>query len=200
MNIWRTACLVLGLSTLVLPGCGGPKPVRGEDVAGFDDQAMSTGLDKRDLQKLLHDNMKALQGSAVLKRWESENQPRVAVMPLRNETTEHVDSALDSLLSDIETILVNTGQVQVISLERQPADHRRGTPPVLRRLRSLEGSPLGQARSERKYFVTGKVYSSDERSEDERRVQYFLFLQIIDAETGAILFQNKTSVTKGLAS
>jgi hypothetical protein len=44
------------------------------------------------------------------------------------------------------------------------------------------------------------VYSSDERSEDERRVQYFLFLQILDAETGDILFQNKTSVTKGLAS
>ncbi|MCA9593037.1 MAG: penicillin-binding protein activator LpoB [Myxococcales bacterium] len=160
---------------------------------------MSTGLDKRDLQKLLHENMQALQGSALLKRWESENQPRVAIMPLRNETTEHVDSALDSLLSDIETILVNTGHVRVVSLERQPQIIEE-----VRRQYTDAFDPSKVARWGKqvgaRYFVTGKVYSADERNEDERRVQYILFLQIIDAETGDILFQNKSSVTKGLAS
>ena len=66
-----------------LVGCGGPKAVRGEDVAGLDDQAMSTGLDKRDLQKLLHQNMDALQASAVVKRWEGENRPRPFEVNLR---------------------------------------------------------------------------------------------------------------------
>ncbi len=42
----------------------GPRAVRGEEVAGLDDQAMSTGLDKRDLDKMLHENMKALQASS----------------------------------------------------------------------------------------------------------------------------------------
>ena len=50
---------------LLALGCG-PKAVRGEEVAGLDDQAMSTGLDRRDLQKMLHDNMQALQSSPVL--------------------------------------------------------------------------------------------------------------------------------------
>jgi hypothetical protein len=42
------------------------------------------------------------------------------------------------------------------------------------------------------------VFSSDERTEDERRVQYYMFIQVLDAETGAILFQNKTEITKAL--
>ena len=104
---------------LLVAGCGGPKAVRGEDVAGLDDQAMSTGLDKRDLQKLLHQNMEALQTSAVVKRWEGENRPTVAIMPLRNETSEHIDGELEALVSDVETTLVNAGHVRVVSLERQ---------------------------------------------------------------------------------
>lgn len=101
MKQLRYPLLILLAAACTVPACGGARPVRGEDVEGFDDEAMSTGLDKRDLAKLLHENMKTLQGSAALKRWEKEEQPRVAVMPLRNETSEHVDSALESLISDI---------------------------------------------------------------------------------------------------
>jgi PBP1b-binding outer membrane lipoprotein LpoB len=46
--------------------------------------------------------------------------------------------------------------------------------------------------------VTGKVYNTDERQDGERRVQYFMFLQVLNVETGEILFQHKTSVTKAL--
>ena len=47
-----------------------------------------------------------------------------------------------------------------------------------------------------KYFVTGKVAASDERTEDARRVQYFFFMQVIDVETSAIRWQHKAYVTK----
>lgn len=198
MKQLRFPLLVLFAAACTVPACGGARPVRGEDVEGFDDEAMSTGLDKRDLAKLLHENMKTLQGSAALKRWEKEEQPRVAVMPLRNETSEHVDSALESLISDIETILVNTGHVRVVSLERQGQMIEE-----VRRQHSDAFDPATVSRWGKqagvRYFVTGKVFSADERHKDERRVQYFLFLQVLDAETGDILFQNKTSVTKGLA-
>jgi len=192
---WITALAIT--AALPLAGCGGPQAVRGEDVSGLDDQAMSTGLDKRDLQKMLHENMEALQKSAVVKRWEKENQPALAVFPLRNETSEHVDAALDSLLSDIETTLVNAGHVRVVSLENQA-----GLIEEVRKQYSDAFDPSQVARWGKqvgaRYIVTGKVFSSDERQEDERRVQYFLFLQVLDAETGTILFQNKTSVTKAL--
>jgi hypothetical protein len=49
-----------------------------------------------------------------------------------------------------------------------------------------------------RYFVTGKVYTTDERVEDQHRVQYYLFLQVINVETGEIMFQNKTNTTKAM--
>jgi len=182
---------------LLFAGCGGAKAVRGEEVAGLDDQAMSTGLDKRDLQKLLHQNMDALQASAVVKRWEGENRPTVAIMPLRNETSEHIDSELEALASDVETILVNAGHVRVVSLERQGQ--------VIEEVRKQYGDAFDPAAIARwgkqvgaRYFFTGKVFTSDERMSGERRVQYYLFTQVLDAESSDILFQYKSSVTKAI--
>ena len=187
---------VAGSAALFALGCG-PKAVRGEEVAGLDDQAMSTGLDRRDLQKMLHDNMQALQSSPVVARWQQEKDPKVAVLPLRNETTEHIDSQLEALISDIETTLVNAGHVQMISLESRPQ--------LMEQVRKQYQDGFDQSKVAGwgkqlgvRYVVTGKVFSSDERQSGERRVQYFMFIQVLDVETSGILFQYKTAVTKAL--
>lgn len=192
------------VTTLLLAGaawtsvaCGGPRAVRGEEVEGLDDQAMSTGLDKRDLDKMLHENMKALQASALIQRWQSEERPAVAVLPLRNETTEHIDSALDALLSDIETTLVNAGHVSVVNMQAQPG--------LIEQIRQQYSEAYDQSRIAAwgkqvgaRYIVTGKVFNTDERQDGERRVQYFMFIQCLNVETGEILFQHKTAVTKAI--
>ena len=56
---------LLACCLLQTTACGGAKAVRGEDVEGLDDEALSTGLDRRDLQKLMNQSMDALQSSAV---------------------------------------------------------------------------------------------------------------------------------------
>ncbi|HET9929304.1 MAG TPA: penicillin-binding protein activator LpoB [Polyangiaceae bacterium] len=189
--------LLMLLAVPLLVDCGGPRAVRGEEVAGLDDQAMSTGLDKRDLDKLLHDNMQALQTSAVVRRWEGENRPQVSVVPLRNETSEHIDSSLDALISEIETTLVNAGHVRVISMMDQPKLVEE-----IKRQYSGAFDPTKVAAWGKqvgaKYIVTGKVFSNDERQQGERRVQYFMFIQVLDVETGDILFQHKSGVTKAI--
>lgn len=191
-NVIRAA-----LCGAALFGCGSPTPVRGEEVQGLDEEAMSTGLDKRDLQKMLHDNMQALQTSAVIQRWQAENRPTLAVLPIRNDTSEHIESALDTLISDVETILINGGHVSVISHENQgnliEEVRRQATDAFDQATVSRWGHQIGA-----RYFVTGKIFSNDERKDDERRVQYTLFMQVLNAETGEILFQNKASVTKAL--
>ncbi len=197
MNVFR-ACFALSAAlALTLPACGSPQPVRGEDVEGFDDEAMSTGLDKRDLERLMRENMDALQSSAVVKRWEQESRPALAVLPLRNETSEHVDGALEALIGDIETRLVNAGHVRVLNLRQQPELVEE-----IRRQYSGAFDPSQHARWGKqigaRYIVTGRVYDAAERHDDERRVQYFMFLQVLDVETGEILFQNKAGLTKGI--
>jgi hypothetical protein len=193
--------LVLGSLLGVLPlaaGCG-PKAVRGSDVAGLDDAAMGTGLDKADLKRMLDQNLDALQTSAAVKRWEEEQRPPVAVLNIKNETSEHIDSALNALISDIETSLINAGHVRVISAQDQPE--------LIEKVRSQQTDAFNQAQVAEwgnqvgaKYFVTGKVYTVDERQDGERRVQYFLFMRVLEAATGDILWQNKTSVTKALVN
>lgn len=183
-------------SSLTLAACG-PRAVRGDDVEGLDDDAMSTGLDRRDLQRLLHDNMSALEASAVIRRWEREEAPTVAVLPFRNETSEHVDSALEALISDVETTLINAGHVRVISLERQGE--------LMAEIRKQQGDGFDAGQVSRwgqqlgaRYLVTGKVFTTDERLKKERRVQYYMFLQILEVETGQIVFQNRSAVTKAM--
>jgi penicillin-binding protein activator len=177
-------------------GCG-PKAVRDTDVEGLDTAAMSTGLDRRDLERMLRENMNALQKAPVIQRWSQEDKPAVAVIPLRNETTEHVDSVLDALIADIETTLVNAGHVRVISMDQQPKlveEIRRQYSGAFDQSQvSTWGKQVGA-----RYIVTGKVYNTDERQSGERRVQYFMFIQVLSVETGEILFQHKTGVTKAL--
>ena len=192
LGLFALAACLVGASA-----CGGPRAVRGEEVAGLDEEAMGTGLDNRDLQKMLHDNMNALQTSAVVQRWQGENRPSVAVLPIRNDTSEHIESSLDSLISDVETVLINGGHVRVISHENQGA--------LVDEVKAQQSDAFDQSTVSRwgkqvgaRYFVTGKVFANDERQNDERRVQYTLFMQVLDAETGEILFQNKASVTKAL--
>lgn len=196
---------VLGL-VLELAACSsGPRAVRGSDEPGLDYHAMSTGLDKRDLQQMLNANMNALRVSPVRIRWTEEYQkygaerrPAVAVLPIQNQTSEHIDSALDALISDVETQLIDWGGVKVVSLERQPD--------LIQQVRQQQNSgvfdqnqvaALGKQVGVR-YVITGKVYTTDERVEDQRRVQYYLFTQVLDVETGEIVFQKKTSETKAM--
>lgn len=195
MGRFGVVVLAAGVA-LSVAGCG-PKAVRGDEVAGLDDQAMSTGLDRRDLQKLLQENMKALETAPVIKRWEGEQMPSVAVLPLRNETSEHVEGSLDALISDIETTLVNAGHVRVISMEQQGnliAQIRQQYSGAFDPSQiATWGKQIGA-----RYVVTGKVFTSDERQDGERRVQYFMFIQVLEVETGQILFQHKSAVTKAI--
>src|SRR4051794_17092124 len=91
-------------------GCDKPTYVRGAQVEGLDDQAMGTGLDKRDIEQLLHENLKSLMASPVARSWNADgSRPTFAIFPLANETSEHIDSQLQALLSDVETFMVNSG-------------------------------------------------------------------------------------------
>ena len=186
------------LSLALLAGCAGPRAVRGADTPGLDNAAMSTSLDRKDLEKALKISMEALRTSKLMARWEMEQDPTVGVLPIRNETSEHIDSALNALMTEIESQLINFAPVRVISLEDQGS--------LIEEIRQQqENSAFDQANIARwgkqmgvRYIVSGKVFSTDERTESARRVQYYLFIRTVDVETGEILFQNQAPITKAI--
>jgi PBP1b-binding outer membrane lipoprotein LpoB len=194
-----SACLaMLGLALTVpaVSGCGGKEYVRGSSDPSIDNPAMSTGIDKDDIQRMLSENLNNLRVSPVMEQWRADRgKDSVAVFPFQNETTEHIDSQLSAILSEAETWLVDSAVVTVISRERQNqmiAEVEGQQNPVFNPTHAAQyGKQLGA-----KYFITGKVSASDERTKDARRVQYFFFMQVIDVETSAIRWQHKAYVTK----
>lgn len=184
-------------ASLPLLGCGKPKYVRDTDEPRLDEFTMSLRFDRKDLDRLYDENIDALLQSSVVRRWDRGAPPVVAIFPMRNETSEHIGPQLNTLLSKFETDLVNSTNASVVSYENQPeliAEVRRQQSDAYDPMRLAQyGRQLGA-----QYFVTGKVYDVADRVRDQRRVQYFMFVQVIEVETGQIHFQNESKITKGL--
>jgi len=185
----------------VAAGCAGKEYVRGADDPSIDQPAMSTGLDKDDIERTLQTLLNQMREAPVMTEWRvragHNDRPIVAIAPFLNETSEHIDPQLDSMLGETETWLVNSSVVRVVSQERQ-ADMIRQVegaqhPAFDPRHIPQYGKQLGV-----KYYVTGKIGASDERTADARRVQYFVFMQVIDTETSEIRWQQKAYVTKAV--
>lgn len=185
----------------VAVGCGKPQYVRDTEEPRIDDYTMSLRLDREDLNRLYEENSKKLMSAKIMNQWSRQaatgTPPVVAIFPMRNETSEHIEQGLDALLSKFETDLVNNSDADVVSHENQPdliAEIKAQQADVYDPARLAEyGRQLGA-----QYFVTGKVYDVAERSGAEKRVQYFMFVQVIEVATGAIKFQNESEITKGL--
>lgn len=190
------AVLAIGM----LASCAKKQYVRGSEKKNLDKQAMSTKLDQRDINTLYDKTIKALLDSSIVNQWKRKSResepPVVAIFPMRNETSEHIGPQLDTLLSKFQTDLVNKTPVSVISksaqsqlmneIKQQQSDAYNPD-----RLASY-GEQLGA-----QYYVTGKVRDVAERVQGERRVQYFMFVQVLDVSTAAIKFQHEAQITKG---
>lgn len=192
--------LVVATSLLAIAGCK-PKAIRGGEGTenpDFDQGAMSTGLDRKDLQDLMQKNMAGLVGSPLWAKWRAEGEaPIVAIWPVKNDTSEHLDDQMLTLLSDMETELINSGVVSVVSRERQAevmaeANFQQGAD-----FNPTHAAEIGRQIGA-KFFLTGKLQSVDERINKERRVQYSLFMQVIEVETGLVKFQIKSERSKGI--
>ena len=179
-----------------------PRAMRGGEGTenpNMDQPAMSTSLDREDISYLVSENLDALYESRFWKNeiGEARRPPIVAIWPIENATSEHLDDQMLTLLSSIETSLLNSGLVQVVAKSRQEAlaaeiGIQQGAiydPASAARL----GRQLGAA-----YFVTGKLTAVDERLQKTRRLQYTLFLQIIHLETGLVKFQQESTRSKAL--
>jgi len=193
--------LLLAAAVVTLTGCG-PRAVRGgpgTDNPQLDRPAMSVTLDLADIEYLVGENTKALSGSALWNKtiMRAPVPPTVAIWPIQNATSQHIDDQLAAILSSVETFLVNSSDVRMVSRESQQQ--------LIEELRSRQadiydpqtigklGRQLGA-----QYFVTGKVTSVEERFRSTRRVQYALILQVLEVETARIVFQNEASRSKAL--
>jgi penicillin-binding protein activator len=179
-----------------------PRAMRGgEGTANpdLDRPAMSTTLDRDDITFMVDNYLARLEASAF---WQqtvrgASPPPIVAIWPIRNATSEHLDDQMLMLLSSIETSLVNTASVRVVDRSRQEE--------LSREIGVQQGAIYDPASAQKlgrmlgaQYFFTGKITGNDEKLNKMRRVQYSLFLQVLEIENGLIRFQNQVDRTKAI--
>jgi uncharacterized protein (TIGR02722 family) len=184
-----------------LSGCAATAMRGGEgtDNPNLDRPAMSVTLDRDDITYLVADYLKSLEASPF---WQetiksAPQPPIVAIWPIQNATTQHLDDQMLTLLSSIETSLINTNRVRVVARSRQEE--------LANEIGVQHGAAFDPSTAQRfgrqlgaQYFFTGKITSVDERLNNVRRLQYTLFLQVIDVETGLIRFQNEVTRSKAV--
>src|SRR4051812_12249855 len=84
------------VTTLATTGCGGKEYVRGSQEPGIDSAAMSTGIDKDDIQRMLSENLNNLRAAPIMNEWRTRGtRATVSIFPYQNTTSEHIDSQLD---------------------------------------------------------------------------------------------------------
>lgn len=200
-RLLTTTCILAALATSL--ACA-PRAMRGGDGTAnpnMDRAALSTTLDRDDITYLVNQNLDALFASGF---WNnqiatSRKPPLMAIWPIENATSEHLEDQMLTLLSSIETDLINSGLVQVVAKSRQAqlADEIGIQQGAI--YNPTQAAQLGRQLGA-KYFVTGKLTAVDERLNKTRRLQYSLFLQILELETGLVKFQNETTRSKALKS
>ena len=192
--------LVFSLAAPVLLGACKPKAIRGGEGTenpDLDEGAMGTGLDRKDLDDLMKTNMTALMASPVWAGWRNGKQPVIAIWPIKNDTSEHLDDQMLTLLSDMETELINGGVVSVVSRERQAETIAEANLQQSADFNPAVAAQIGKQIGAQ-YFISGKLQAVDERLNKERRVQYTLFLQVLEVETSIIKFQTKSERSKAI--
>src|SRR5262245_8897061 len=173
------ACLAIALLSLT-PGCAPTASRGGAGTArpDMDVKALGVGLDREDINYLVAQNLASLESSRF---WTgtilpASKAPTVAIWPIENRTTQHLEDPLVTVLSSIETSLVNSGEVSVVARSDQEnlidEIRRQGSPMFDPATAQRGGRQLGAA-----YLVTGRITSVDEKLSDVRRLQYSLFLQ-----------------------
>ena len=197
------AVLALALAGFLAagPGCAARAVRGGEGTAhpDLDRPALSVKLDRDDITYLVADYLPRLEASPF---WQqtikgAATPPVVAIWPIQNATTQHLDDQMLMLLSSIETALVNTGAVRVVDRNSQDS--------LAREIGIQQGAMYDQSSAQRlgrqlgaQYFFTGKITAVDERLNDVRRVQYTHFLQVIEIENGLIRFQDEVARSKAV--
>jgi len=196
----RPLVVSFALALLAL-GCA-PQVVRGGAGTAnpkLDEPALGVGLDREDINYLVSENIASLSKSRFWTREvEPANpQPTIAIWPVENRTTQHIEDQLVTILSSIETSFVNSGAVRVVARSDQEA--------LADEIRRQGGAMYDPATAQRagrqlgaKYFVTGRITSVDEKLSNVRRLQYSLFLQVLEVETGLVKWQNEVTRSKQL--
>lgn len=193
----RSRLLPLGLVLLLtLAACGGPSFSGTRTDATIDDAVLSTRLDRKDLEGALDTWYAAFESDPYIAEI-PEDRRTLAILQIRNRTSEYIGGTLEALIQSFETRVVNGRHFKVVAQDELVrdailAEQLRSTDPGVD---PATVAQLGKAFGVH-YFVHGNVRDQVEVTADVKRVQYFLTLSVTSVEESLRVFQLEVPITK----
>lgn len=188
-------CVLIGALALAGMACGATV-TRGSVDPSIDEKALSTKLDRVDLEEALGKWYSEFDNSKFVLNVDQPDR-KLAILHIDNDTSEHIESALQNLIESFETKMVNDGIFDVVSNDDIAANAI-----MKERLRGLGDNvdpgtvaALGKEFGVH-YFVHGRVGETTEKLRDVKRVQYYLFLKVTEVATTKRVFQSQVPITK----
>jgi uncharacterized protein (TIGR02722 family) len=181
---------VVGVSCAVLLGCASGPKVSYQDPNKV--ETISADYGSTDLQTLAESMTRSLLQARVITN--SPTPPLITVAPVKNKTTEYIDTAL--ITNKIETQLLKSGQVrfavkasdmgnQVGELTRQNSGLYNKETNV--KIGNMEGA---------QYRIEGDIASIVKSDKNIKDVFYNLTLRLINNDTGTYEWQDEKEIRK----
>ena len=154
--------------------------------------------DVRALFKQASDSLTTSGFMRLLKAYHARGETiTLATLPLTHAGPAPLTAELQQLMRDLTTRLRGAGELKVIDRSADITLNARIQGATPRRFDKANVAALGLELKAR-YLLTGALYAVPDASGETRRIQHFLFMQVIEAQRGATPWQVEVEVMKGL--
>ena len=161
---------------------------------------ITSELTQPDLKSMFDRMSLALQESSLMQLWGAYHLQgqsiKIGVLATENLVKPSVTSSLTLLMKSLHDELRADGVVSTVDRTSQPEliqNIRDTKDPALNRQKVAQ---LG-AQLDVQYLMIGRLYSVSDRQGEDERIQYFLFMQVIETKTGAVRWQMELETLKG---
>lgn len=181
---WVGTLVVLAVS---LGACG--SNVQYGDATAV--ETLTVDFGSTDLQMIAEKMVQSLLSSPVIHEGQ---RPVLQVATVKNRTNEHIDTK--AVTDKIRTTLINSGKVQFTAAEIRPEileelEYQRGSGYVDPETRKAVGKQVGAD-----FLLSGDIASIAKEKDDTRDIYYKVTLNLVDLETGLIVWADEKEIRK----
>ncbi len=187
MKLAKTTLIVVA-ATALMAGCAKPTTEYGDSRAV---ETVTNEFGSTDLQMIAEDMTRSLLVHPVIA---NGNRPRVTISPVRNKTSEYIDTK--SITDSIRAQLVKSGRarfvVDINEMSGQKAELDRQTDELYDQNKAKKkGKMLGAD-----FRIDGEITSIVKQTKDVKDVFYKMSLQLVNIETGDIEWADEKEIRK----
>ena len=179
--------IAISLSAMLsISGCASNKPAFASGNVVYGDtsiqETLSNKISSNDFTKLAKSMTDSLLTSSVVRKNSGGNKPTIKIAPVKNKTTEHIDTR--TITNEIEIQLTSSEAVEFVSdsVENEQLRMEIQEQTQSGEYKQSKSAKAGQSEGA-KYLLTGEITSLVDSNGDFKNIDYIFQLKLTEIET-----------------